>query len=62
MDSEAQKGALDVERKRLLPSSKEVADAAHSSELTLKLVSDYKLTAIELSELLNRLPIKAVPW
>ena len=47
---------------RPMPSSEEVARAAHDWERTLKLVNEYKLTAVELSELLNRLPTKAVPW
>ena len=69
MDSKAKKDDryavrdnLDVARKKMLPSSKEVAKAAFSAELTLKLVSDYKLTAVELVEMIRRLPDKAVPW
>lgn len=64
MESKETKDNLDLAttRKRTLPTSKEIMEAAYSVEGTLKLVNDYKLTAAELAELLNRLPTKAVPW
>ena len=53
---------LQETRKKTLPVSDEVAAAAHNAEATIELVRKYQLTAVELSELIERLPNRAVPW
>lgn len=53
---------LHATRNKTLPSSDEVAKAAFNADLTLQLVQKYQLTAVELAQLIERLPTKAVPW
>ena len=45
-----------------LPTSAEVANAAYDADATLRLVQTYRLTAVDLAHLIDRLPVKPVPW
>jgi hypothetical protein len=56
------KDKVDSVRPKMMPTSKEVAKAAYSPEATLKLVNDYRLSAVEVSDLLRRLESRPVPW
>lgn len=47
---------------RELPTSDEVSAAAHSPERTLEIVQKYKLSAVDVAQLLDRLAVKPVPW
>jgi hypothetical protein len=47
---------------RNIPTSAEVSAAAYDVEATLRLVQDYGLTAVDLAHLIDRLPVKPVPW
>ncbi|MEA3273760.1 MAG: hypothetical protein U9Q81_00350 [Pseudomonadota bacterium] len=47
---------------RRLPTAEEVSKAAYDPKLTLRLVEQYKLSAVDLANLLDRLPVKPVPW
>lgn len=47
---------------RELPNADEVSAAAHSPERTLDLVQKYKLSAVDVAQLLDRLVVKPVPW
>lgn len=44
------------------PTSAEVSNAAYDPNLTYQLVQKYRLTATDLSQLIDRLPVKPVPW
>lgn len=48
--------------RRSLPSSKEVSAAAFDSKQTLELVQRYDLSAVEISQLIDNLSEKPVPW
>ncbi len=52
----------DVIVSRTLPSSEEVSRAAFDAEETIKLVQKYRLSAVELAQLIDRLPVAPVPW
>ena len=52
----------DVASSRRLPSSDEVSKAAYDAEETAKLVKKYRLSAVELAQLIDRLPVAPVPW
>ena len=45
-----------------IPTSAEVASAAYDADATLRLVQTYRLTAVDLAHLIDRLPVKPVPW
>jgi hypothetical protein len=47
---------------RTLPTSAEISSAAYDVDATLRLVQAYRLTAVELAHLIDRLPVKPVPW
>ena len=47
---------------RRLPSSEEVSKAAFDADKTAELVQKYRLSAVELAQLIDRLPVKPVPW
>jgi hypothetical protein len=44
------------------PTSAEVANAAYNASLTYQLVQNYRLTAMDVAGLIDRLPVKPVPW
>lgn len=47
---------------RTLPTSDEISKAAYDVDLTVKLAQDYRLTAVDIAQLIDRLPVKPVPW
>lgn len=59
---EKKKRHSDVAASRNLPSSDEVSRAAFDADRTAELVQKYRLSAVELSQLLDRLPAEPVPW
>ena len=44
------------------PTSAEVSNAAYDADATASLVQTYRLTAMDLAVLIDRLPVKPVPW
>jgi len=52
----------DVASSRRLPSSDELSKAAYDADKTAELVKKYRLSAVELSQLIDRLPVAPVPW
>ena len=45
-----------------LPTSDEVSEAAYDAVKTADLVNRYQLSAVEISQLLDSLAVKPVPW
>ena len=62
MANEGKKRPDDLTYSRKLPTSEEVSRAAFDAKRTAELVSKYRLTAVEIAQLLDRLPVKPVPW